>query len=294
MAGTGNTGLPVEAASSRTGRVTATTGAYSTTDTILTNQFRFTTQPQSQTVAAGTDVTFTAAFGGTEPAAGTNIKWQRAESGTPTNFVDVASATTGTLVLQGASIVSDSGAVYRALASNDNGSTYSITSDSAVLTVSSTTGSVGMNAPVVNAVDGTLSLAVPASSSVTFGAATLVSNFSTSTGVLPNITVNDARVHSRPGWNLTASVSDFPFSTNTISKSQLGLVPAVVSATAEGTSAGVTLTAGTASYPAVIATGLAAYKVGNTVLNGALTFVAPQEKPAGTYTSTMTLTLTSK
>lgn len=294
LACTSNNGLTVEAAYYRTVTVTATSGAYSTTDTVLTNQFRFTTQPQSQTVAAGSDVTFTAAFGGTDPAAGTNIKWQRAESGTPTTFVDVPGATTGTLILTGASIANDSGAVYQAVASNNSGSTYSITSSQAVLTVSSTTGSVGMNATVVNAVDGTLSLAVPANASVTFGAATLVSNFSTSTGVLPNITVNDARVHSRPGWNLTASVSDFSFSTNTISKSQLGLVPAVVSATAAGTSAGSTLTAGTAVYPAVIATGLAANTVGNTVLNGALTFVAPQDKPAGTYTSTMTLTLTSK
>ncbi len=294
VACTSNNGLTVEAAYYRTVSVTASTGAYSTTDSILTNQFRFTTQPQSQTVAAGTDVTFTAAFDGTEPAAGTNIKWQRAESGSPSTFVDVANATTGTLVLQGASIANDSGAVYQAVASNDNGATYSITSSQAVLTVSATTGSVALNATVVNAADGTLSLSVPSAASVTFGSATLVSNFSTSTGSLPNITVNDARVHSRPGWNLTASVNDFSYLTNTISKSQLGLVPAVVSATAVATTAGVTQTAGTAVYPAVIATGAAANTVGNTVLNGALTFVAPQEKPAGTYTSTMTLTLTSK
>jgi hypothetical protein len=122
----------------------------------------------------------------------------------------------------------------------------------------------------------------------------LVANKSTSTGTLPNITVNDARVHSRPGWDLTASVSDFSFTTNTISKTQLGLVPALVSGAAAGTSAGVTQVAGAASYPAVIASGIADRTVGDTVLNGALTFVAPQEKPAGTYTSTMTLTVTSK
>ncbi len=293
LACTSNNGLTVEAAYYRTVTVTATSGAYSTTDTVLTNQFRVTTQPQSQTVAGGSDVTFTAAFGGTDPAAGTNIKWQKAESTATSTWADVPSATTGTLVVTGVTIDADNGDLYRAAVSNDNGSSF-IYSDAATLTVSATTGSVGMNATVVNAVDGTLSLAVPANASVTFGAATLVSNFSTSTGVLPNITVNDARVHSRPGWNLTASVSDFSFSTNTISKSQLGLVPAVVSATAAGTSAGSTLTAGTAVYPAVIATGLAANTVGNTVLNGALTFVAPQDKPAGTYTSTMTLTLTSK
>ncbi len=294
LACTSNNGLTVESAYYRTVSVTAGTGAYMTTDTIATNAFRFTTQPQSQTVAAGSNVSFTAAYDGSEPAPGTNLKWQRAESATPTTFVDVAGATTGTLVLSGASIANDSGAVYQALASTDNGATYSITSSQAVLTVSSTTGSVALNASVVNAQDGTLSLSVPAAASVTFNGATLVNNFSTSTGSLPNITVNDARVHSRPGWNLTASVNDFSYLTNSISKTQLGLVPALVSATAVATTAGVTQAAGTAVYPAVIATGAANNTVGNTVLNGALTFVAPQEKVAGIYTSTMTLTLVSK
>ena len=293
VACTSNNGLTVEAAYYRTVSVTAGSGAYSTTDTPVTNAFRVTTQPVSQTVAAGSNVTFTAAFGGTDPAAGTNIKWQKAEATANTVFTDVAGATTGTLVVSAVTIADDSGDKYQALVSNDNGSTF-ITSDVATLTVSSTTGSVGLNATVVDAQDGTLSLAVPSSASVTFGSAVLVANKSTSTGSLPNITVNDARVHTRPGWNLTASVTDFSYLTNSISKTQLGLVPAVVSATAVATTAGVTQTAGTASYPAVIATGAANNTVGNTVLNGALTFVAPQEKPAGTYTSTMTLTLVSK
>jgi len=293
VACTSANGLTVEAAYYRTVSVTATSGAYSTTDTVLTNQFRVTTAPQSQTVAAGSDVTFTAAYGGTDPAAGTNIKWQKAESTATSTWADVPSATTGTLVVTGVTIDADSGDLYRAAVSNDNGSNF-IYSDAATLTVSATTGSVGLNATVVNAVDGTLSLAVPANASVTFGAASLISNFSTSTGSLPNITVNDARVHSRPGWDLTAAVSAFSFSTNTISNTQLGLVPFKVSATAAGTSAGATQTAGSAVYPAIIASGLPANTVGNTVINGGLTFVAPQEKPAGTYTSTMTLTLTSK
>jgi len=293
VACTSNNGLTVEAAYYRTVSVTAGTGAYSTTDTPVTNQFRVTTQPVSQTVAAGSNVTFTAAFGGTDPAAGTNIKWQKAEASANTVFADVASATTGTLVVSAVTIADDSGDKYQALVSNDNGATY-ITSDVATLTVSSTTGSVSLNATVVDAADGTLSLAVPSAASVTFGSAVLVANKSTSTGTLPNITVNDARVHSRPGWNLTASVTDFSYLTNSISKTQLGLVLNKVSATAAATQVGVTQVAGAASYPAVIATGDAANTVGETVINGALTFVAPQEKPAGTYTSTMTLTLVSK
>lgn len=293
VACTSNNGLTVEAAYYRTVSITAGSGAYSTTDTPVTNQFRVTTQPVSQTVAAGSNVTFTAAFGGTDPAAGTNIKWQKAESGTPTVFADVVGATTGSLTVSNVTIADDNGDNYRAQVSNDNSATF-ITSDVATLTVSSTTGSVALSASTVAAEDGTLSLSVPSSASVTFGSAVLVANRSTSSGSLPNITVVDARVASRPGWNLTASVTDFTYLTNSISKAQLGFVPAKVSATAVATQAGATQVAGSAVYPAVIATGDAANTVGNTVINGTFTFVAPQEKPAGTYTSTMTLTLTSK
>jgi hypothetical protein len=299
VACTSNDGLTVESAYYRTVSVTAGTGTYSTTDAIITSQFRFTTQPQSQTAAVGADVTFTAAFGGTEPYAGASYQWTRAEAGTPSTFVNVGSSittTTASLVLRNAQIANDDGAVYKVVATDTNGGT--ITSNPAVLSVSATTGSVALNAPVANANDGTLSLAVGAGS-VTFGAAALNVpghvNFSTSTGTLPSITVNDARVHSRPGWTLAAEVEDFTFATvNTISKAQLGLVPSLVSATAVGTSAGSSQVAGAAVYPATIASGLPNQTVGNTVLSGALTFVAPQEKPAGTYTSTMTLTVTSK
>jgi hypothetical protein len=288
-----NGGLTVTSANYRTISMNAG-GAWSTTDTILTNQFRVTTQPQSQTVAAGANVTFTAAFGGTEPTSGTNIEWQKAESGSNVFAAVSPAVTTGTLVINNVTVADDNGDRYKARVSNDNGVNW-IDSDLATLTVSATVGSVDMNAPVVQAVDGTLSLSVPANASVTFGAATLVSNFSTSVGNLPNITVNDARVQSRPGWNLTATVTDFTYQTNTISKSQLGFTPTFVSATAAGTSVGAALTAGAANWASpVLATGLANNDVGNTIINGELKFVAPQKSVAGTYTSKMTLTVASK
>jgi hypothetical protein len=275
----------VTAAFYRTISVTAGTGVWTATDSVVTDEFRFTTQPASQTIAVGSNATFTAATSG-YPAQ-ISIKWQKAESTATTTFADVSGATTGTLVVTSAT-ADDNGDIYRAVATNTAGS---VNSSSAVLTVSETTGSVAMSAGVVNAVDGALSLSVPTNASITFGTPTLVLNKSTATGTMPNITVNDGRVNSRPGWSLSASVTDFVFSTNTISKAQLGFAPAKVSATAAGTQAGATQVAGAATYPAVIATGTAANAVGNTVLNGVLTFVAPQEKPAGTYTSTMTLTV---
>jgi hypothetical protein len=306
VACTNNNGLTVTAAYYRQVSVAAGSGDFQTTDSIQTNGLRFTKQPLSQTVAAGSNVTFTAAFDGTEPTSANYIHWLRAEAGTPSDFVEVVgsakaapTATDFSLVLTGATIANDNGAIYKAQASNDNGATYPISSDAATLTVSATTGSVDMNATVVNAEDGTLSLSVAAGAHVDFAAATLVDNFSTSTGTLPDITVNDARVKSRPGWDLTASVNDFTFVngsvTNTINKSQLGLVPNKVGGTAAGTSVGAIQLAGTAPWVStVLASGLPGQTVGSTVVNGTLKFVAPQDKPAGTYTSKMTLTVTTK
>lgn len=161
------------------------------------------------------------------------------------------------------------------------------------------TGTIALSATTTAAVNGTLSLSVPASAAATFGSPTLVANKSTTTGTLPNITVTDDRVVTRQGWTLSANVADFVNSTdvtNTIGKAYLGIAPAVVagSTTAAGVTAGTPTVAGSATYPATFAEAAAANAVGTTVLNGALTFVAPQNKAAGTYTSTLTLTLVSK
>jgi hypothetical protein len=58
--------------------------------------------------------------------------------------------------------------------------------------------------------------------------------------------------------------------------------------------AGTPTTAGSASYPFAFAEASVSNGVGTSVIGGALTFVAPQDKAAGTYTSTLTLTLVSK
>jgi hypothetical protein len=163
----------------------------------------------------------------------------------------------------------------------------------------STTSNVALSTTTVAAQNGTLSLSVPANAAATFGAPSLVNNKSTTLGTLPNITVADGRVQTRQGWTLTATVADFvnaADATNTISKANLGIVPSIVTASTEaaGVTVGTSTVAGYATYGAKFAEAAAANTVGNTVLTGALTFVAPQEKAAGTYTSTLTLTLVSK
>jgi hypothetical protein len=161
------------------------------------------------------------------------------------------------------------------------------------------TGTIALSATTTAAVNGTLSLSVPASAAATFGSPQLVGNKSTTTGTLPNVTVVDGRVVTRQGWTLSANVADFvnaSDNTVTIGKTNLGIAPSVVagSTTATGVTAGTATVAGSASYPFTFAEGAAANTVGNSVIGGNLTFVAPTEKAAGTYTSTLTLTLVSK
>ena len=169
-------------------------------------------------------------------------------------------------------------------------------------------GTVTLNASVTDATNGQLSLSIPNNASATLGNAHLVSNYSTSTGSLGDITVNDGRVVTRDGWDLKASATDFVNGSNSaivIDKSQLGIAPSITSRPAAGNAvAGSAATAGSTSYPFTLATSAAfgnatvgntvADNVGATVVNATLTLVAPQWKPAGTYTSTLTVTVYSK
>lgn len=162
-----------------------------------------------------------------------------------------------------------------------------------------TQGTVALAPTVAAAQNGVLSLSVPAGAAATFGTPTLVNNKSTTTGTLGAVTVNDGRILTVNGWDLTANVADFVNSvdaTNVIGKTQLGVAPQVTAAgtTATGVTAAAAQVAGSASYPAAFASAAAGNTVGASVLDAGLTFVAPQSKAAGTYNSTLTLTVVSK
>ncbi|MEC5183674.1 hypothetical protein RCH12_001129 [Cryobacterium sp. MP_3.1] len=162
-----------------------------------------------------------------------------------------------------------------------------------------TSGTIALAPTVVGATNGVLALTVPAGAAATFGTPSLVNNKSTTTGTLGAVTVNDGRVLTLNGWDLTANVADFVNSADTtsiIGKTQLGVAPSVTATgtTATGVTAAAAQVAGSASYPAAFAAAAAGNTVGASVLNAGLTFVAPQAKAAGTYTSTMTLTVVSK
>lgn len=162
-----------------------------------------------------------------------------------------------------------------------------------------TSGEIALAPTTVDAQNGTLALSVPANAAATFGAPSLVNNVSTTTGTLPEFKVIDGRVVTRNGWTVTTSVSAFvnsADSTSTIPAANLGLKPKVVSAgtTSSGAVVGDEQIAGSATYPSTFASANADSGVGETVLSGDLKFVAPQNKAAGTYTSTMTVTVVSK
>lgn len=160
----------------------------------------------------------------------------------------------------------------------------------------SKTATLNLKATTLASTDGDLGLTVPADPTVLIGSPVVdaTTHLSVSTGTLGAITVADGRVNSHPGWTLTTSVSDFVNAgdaTKSIPKAQLGFAPAVTSGPATAAAA---QTAGSAVYGSAFASADAATAAGTSVLNAGLTFIAPASAAAGTYNSTLTLTLASK
>ena len=159
------------------------------------------------------------------------------------------------------------------------------------------TGDIALEATTIaQGVDGNLSLVVPSGAKATLGTASLVNGLSTSTGTLPAFTVDDQRVVSKPGWNLTASTANFvngADSSKTIDAKQLGVKPTIAT-NPGGVVAGTEHVAGDATAFSGFASAPAGTGTGATSLSADLKLVAPSGTPAGTYASTMTLTLVSK
>lgn len=145
------------------------------------------------------------------------------------------------------------------------------------------------------AADGALSLVAPTVTPTIIGNPVLTNGtfgLSVSTGTLGGFYVQDDRYATHKGWTLTTNVADFagPIA---VSKAQLGVKPVLVAAgsTSAGVTAGAEQVAGSAVYPSTFATAANNTAVGRTNFNADLRFVAPAAAPAGTYTSTLTLTV---
>jgi hypothetical protein len=124
----------------------------------------------------------------------------------------------------------------------------------------------------------------------------LVNGQSVVSGALGTFKVTDLRQVSKQGWNLKTDVAQFVKGTDTIAASALGITPKSISNAGTGATApslGTATVSGSAVYPWNFATAAAGTFSGVSVFNADLVFTAPAAKPAGTYTSTLTLTLVS-
>lgn len=116
---------------------------------------------------------------------------------------------------------------------------------------------------------------------------------------LPAFTVIDDR-DELLGWNLTAAVEDFALDggavADAIPASNFGLKPQQVGTAPAGISLGAEQVAGTATYDAAFAEGATGSTTleGGTQFDATLSFTAPTTAKAGTYKSTLTLTLETK
>jgi hypothetical protein len=177
----------------------------------------------------------------------------------------------------------------------------------AVFTPTNTTGynsSTGQYDEIVQAAEANsgsepLSVTVPASGSFTLtvatGTVTLTVSGASATGALNPITVSDAR-NTTPGWSASGQAADFVGSGTaaggTISGNHLGWVPT-------GTSLGTGVTLGGTVTPAapglgttaaVLAQAHAGSGFGTSGLGANLTLAIPAAAPAGSYTSSLTVT----
>jgi hypothetical protein len=146
--------------------------------------------------------------------------------------------------------------------------------------------------------DGAFSLTNLSGAVVNLTNPALVNGASVVSGELGDFKVTDLRQVSKPGWDLKTEVAQFVKGADTIENTALGLAPKVISpAAGTGASAptlGAAQVSGSALYPFTFATLEAAKFSGVSTYNADLVFTAPSGKPAGTYTSTLTLTLISK
>jgi hypothetical protein len=144
--------------------------------------------------------------------------------------------------------------------------------------------------------DGEFSLTNLSGATVNLTNPALVNGASVVSGQLGSFKVTDLRQVSKPGWKLSTYVTDFTKGPDTIAASALGIDPKIVSQAGTGATApvlGAAMTSGSASYPWNFATLAGTSFSGVSTYNADLVFTAPAGKPAGTYTSTLTLTLIS-
>ncbi|PVW02322.1 phosphate ABC transporter substrate-binding protein [Microbacterium sp. Gd 4-13] len=156
-----------------------------------------------------------------------------------------------------------------------------------------TDGSLWLEASVLPATDGKLSLSVPTGATVVFDEPAIVDGRSVTTGSLPRFSVVDERHVSRPGYTVHSSVTDFISGSQNIPASALTVTPAVdAGSTASGVAAAPAFTG--SSTGALFADAAPGGGIGTAVLTGGFRLTAPLDAEPGTYRARMTLTIVSR
>jgi hypothetical protein len=309
LACTSNNGVTVDRTYFRYISVTASTGAYTVaaTDYVYAAPTLSVTQTQANIdggkASPHVGDTINATVGASVPD-GFSVAYQWYANGTAidgaTSDSYLTLANDAGKAISATATYSRSGYATRVVASTTS---YTVEGDAV------TSGTVSVSAGVVDAVNGQLALDIPNNAAATMGSAALNGqNQSVTTGTLGNITVNDGRVVTRDGWDLTAKVADFVNSSNSavkIGAHQLSIAPNLVSSPADGNvqaGASGSVVDNNTAFKLAYQAGIGGATVGNvdgsyvgtTVVNANLTLTAPQWKPAGTYTSTVTITVASR
>jgi len=174
---------------------------------------------------------------------------------------------------------------------------YASSAGALLLTVQAAGTTASMQMAVTIAATGTFSVGAPSGGS---GGGTVAlpptPAGANATSVMNPITVDDT-LNTYPGWSVTGQVQDFTgtgtAAGDTISGNQLGWVPTDTSL-APGAALGPTVLPGQpglGSTAAVLASAPVGAGLGSSDLAANLTLAIPPSAPAGTYTSTLTLTV---
>ncbi|MDF2554276.1 MAG: Phosphate-binding protein PstS precursor [Microbacterium sp.] len=155
-------------------------------------------------------------------------------------------------------------------------------------------GAIGLEATVLGGVDGALSLAMPIGATAVLAPDVPVDGARVSTGALPSFWVEDGRTMSRPGYTVHSSTTEFVAGNNRMPASSLTIAPLLRHEQSDASGVEVSAPFAASTVPRIFASAMPGDGVGTTVFGGVLRLVASADAPAGTYRSTLTVTLVSR
>lgn len=138
---------------------------------------------------------------------------------------------------------------------------------------------------------GALEWSIEGAASVNLGQASVLSDGRFyADGTLPTITVTDSR-EGAPSWELTGHATDFTASSASFGAEYLGWSPQVLTNPGGAYPGSSTSGTGGLASPARLAIGIAGHNAEPSTVTALLDLAAPADTPAGSYTSTITLTM---